>query len=113
MPDAYVIGGGWLVFKLGAKWAAWQHVAKIPEKLQGRDDFDYALGRFLNGTLYNMFCAAVGVYIGKGLAKSGYWLADYTYWFLGLVVFAIPFWQLIIGPLIQSVKMVIQGIKSC
>ena len=60
-----------------------------------------------------MFCAGVGVYVGKDLAKSGYWLADYTYWFLGLVVFAIPFWQLIIGPLIQSVKMVIQGIKSC
>ena len=43
LPDAYVISGGWLVFKLGAKWAAWQHVAKIPEKLQGRDDCDYAL----------------------------------------------------------------------
>jgi hypothetical protein len=114
LPDAYVFGGGWLVFKLGAKWAAWQHIAKIPERLQRRNDFDYALerfqlscrllGRFLNGTLYNMFCAAVGVYIGKALAKSGYWLTDYTYWFLGLAVFALPVWQLIIGPLTQSVR---------
>jgi hypothetical protein len=75
--DAYVIGGGWLTFKVAAKWATWQHITKIPETLEGEEDKKYMharrrlssrlLGRFLNGTLYNIFCAGVGWLCSKAL----------------------------------------------
>lgn len=52
--SAYVLIVGWLAFKVAAKWAAWQHVTKLPEakddtledhlKLSSR-----LLGRFMNG----------------------------------------------------------------
>jgi hypothetical protein len=87
--DAYVIAGGWLTFKAAAKWASWQHITKIPETLNQEhirgpqitylwaDDRKYMdarrrlssrlLGRFLNGTLYNIFCAGVGWVCAKGI----------------------------------------------
>jgi hypothetical protein len=67
---AYEIAGGWLVFKVAAKWASWEHIIKIPEFTTEddrdrylRDKVDLAsrlLGRFFNGTLYNIFCGGIG-----------------------------------------------------
>ena len=67
--EAYVLIVGWLAFKVAAKWAAWQHVVRIPESTDSVEDnmrlSSHLLGRFLLGTLYNVFCAAVGFVIGK------------------------------------------------
>jgi hypothetical protein len=70
----YEIAAGWLAFKLGAKWATWQHITRMPEKIVPNDiakDIEIrtivssrVLGRFLNGTLYNILCAAIGWIIG-------------------------------------------------
>jgi hypothetical protein len=63
----YTIAGGWLVFKAAAKWAAWQHIARLPDSgdsLAVQDRISTSsrlLGRFLNGTLYNALCACMGV----------------------------------------------------
>lgn len=66
-----VFVAGWLAFKVAAKWAAWQHIVKIPEVdsdqnylSQKRILSSILLGRFLNGTLYNVFCAVVGCAAG-------------------------------------------------
>jgi hypothetical protein len=77
--SAYVIAGAWLTFKVAAKWASWQHITKIPETLKDEDERKYMdarrrlssrlLGRFLNGTLYNIFCAGMGWLVGKGLLR--------------------------------------------
>jgi hypothetical protein len=73
----YAMAGGWLGFKVTAKWAAWQHIVKIPaetgsgESLKQRNLLSsYLLGRFLNGTLYNALCAGVGAIIAKVLETS-------------------------------------------
>jgi hypothetical protein len=72
--DQHLITGGWLAFKVAGKWAAWQHIAKIPaggnsenaSALERRSRLSsYLLGRFLNGTLYNGLCAGVGMIFGK------------------------------------------------
>jgi hypothetical protein len=69
LVDNYTIAGGWLAFKVAAKWAAWQHVIKISEKETGLEDrltlSSRLLGRFLNGTLYNALCAFAGLAAGK------------------------------------------------
>ena len=75
--DAHVIAGAWLAFKVAAKWAAWQHIQKIPASSSWNDDRKYlntrfylssnVLGRFLNGTIYNIFCAGVGCLCGKAI----------------------------------------------
>jgi hypothetical protein len=80
--DAYVIAGAWLAFKVAAKWAAWQHIAKLPPALKDEDDRKYMharfqlssnlLGRFLNGTLYNIFCAGMGCVVGNVLLRYSY-----------------------------------------
>ena len=67
---AYEIAGGWLVFKVAAKWTSWEHIIKIPESTTEHDREQYLadknflasrlLGRFLNGTLYNIFCGGIG-----------------------------------------------------
>ena len=66
---AYAVAGGWLAFKVAAKWASWQHIAKLAEGEAKFEDrillSSHLLGRFLNGTLYNAFCAAAGVVLAK------------------------------------------------
>jgi hypothetical protein len=64
--DQYlVIGGAWLVFKAAGKWAAWQHIARLPDTQDMMEDRIIAssrlLGRFFNGTLYNALCASLGI----------------------------------------------------
>jgi hypothetical protein len=75
--DANAVAAGWLAFKLGAKWASWQHVTKIPEgdindeSYQGDKRFlsSRLLGRFLNGTAYNVACGG----IGAGVVQVAKW----------------------------------------
>jgi hypothetical protein len=68
-PEAYVVIAGWLAFKVAAKWASWQHIAKLTDvdtKLEDRIRLSsHLLGRFLNGTLYNALCAIAGVVLVK------------------------------------------------
>jgi hypothetical protein len=69
---AYEIAGGWLAFKLGSKWQAWQTMTKVPETLQNDiHPLDYlgakhrwasaTLQRWLLGNLLNLLAAFVGV----------------------------------------------------
>ena len=95
--NAHVVAGGWLAFKVAAKWAAWQHIVKLPETLKDEDDrrFMHArlqlssnlLGRFLNGTLYNIFCASVGWVVAKGLLKYTNDLSHQNLWYWNISVF--------------------------
>ena len=61
-----LLGGAWLAFKLGAKWGVWQHVIRYPEttSLGGMQTMEQIgsriLGRFLNGTLWNLACGLIG-----------------------------------------------------
>lgn len=61
-----LLGGAWLAFKLGAKWSVWEHVIKYPATQPPDDTKDReqigsrALGRFLNGTLWNAVCGLIG-----------------------------------------------------
>jgi hypothetical protein len=74
----FLIAGGWLSFKLAAKWATWQHVIKMPETKLIPDDpkadlklrnaiGSLQLARFLNGTLYNALCGLVGWFVAYRL----------------------------------------------
>jgi hypothetical protein len=68
---------GWLAFKLGSKWQAWQHVVRVPDTLETKTALEnlhvrsgvssYLLSRFLIGTLYNVLCGFAGVVVGKGI----------------------------------------------
>lgn len=81
--DAAVIGAAWLAFKVAAKWASWQHVIKVPEKLlpktttlediQIRNQWgSWLLSRFLLGTLFNLICGLIGSIIAKLLSGPSY-----------------------------------------
>jgi hypothetical protein len=99
--DAYVIAGAWLAFKVAAKWAAWQHIAKLPATLKDEDERKYMqaryrlssslLGRFLNGTLYNIFCAGVGWLCAKSILDyidsfHSFPRDDLRYWGVGVFI---------------------------
>jgi len=74
---AWAVAGSWLVFKAASKWATWQHIMKVPEKL-GRDEDEYLIFRwawasrhldsFVVGTLANMVAAFLGAAIARVLA---------------------------------------------
>ena len=74
--EAYVAIGGFLTLKAASKWAAWQHIVKVPDSFQDGDPKkslesrnaagSYLYSRFLLGTLYNWLCGVLGVVIGKG-----------------------------------------------
>lgn len=76
--------GIWLVFKLGAKWEAWNHMGFVPDDPNRRDHEGKILGEeihllawararriwaaqgystFVVGTAMNLFIAAIGVFI--------------------------------------------------
>jgi hypothetical protein len=76
--------GGWLAFKVAAKWATWQHITKMTdvfgpgdplEKVKTRDIIgSFILSRFLIGTLYNILCGVVGAAVSwfvQQLVKAG------------------------------------------
>ena len=67
---AYVVIGGWLVFKVGSKWQVWANVIKMPDKLEkNENDFSYLRARqrwgswlhmrFLIGTVCNVLVGFV------------------------------------------------------
>ena len=61
----YEAAAGWLAFKVAAKWATWQHIVKLPEVISDdalKNRLQLAsrlLGRFLNGTIYNVLLRAL------------------------------------------------------
>lgn len=85
---AWEVIGGWLVFKAASKWASWQHVMKMPEKIKGINEIKYIefrfkwssmqLSSFLVGTLCNVVASVIGIIIFKCLNK-GYALFICTY----------------------------------
>ncbi|MEW5980257.1 MAG: hypothetical protein AB1898_31065 [Acidobacteriota bacterium] len=74
---AYSIIGGWLAFKLAAKWEAWANIVKVPSSLPKIPEFDYfrsrrqlgsyILSRFLLGTLSNVLIGLLAWYFGQCL----------------------------------------------
>ena len=67
----YEIAGGWLAFKLAAKWQSWDQVVQIPQKLSPlMDDVQFLhvrhiwgtrlLNTFLVGTAANIVAAFIG-----------------------------------------------------
>lgn len=73
--QAYEVVGGWLAFKVAAKWEAWSSVIAIPTEIDNVTNLDYAIARrrwgsqrlmsFLVGTLANVLVAFIGVIVGK------------------------------------------------
>ncbi len=73
--------GVWLAFKVAAKWESWNHMAHVPETINGVDDLHLAYARriwaahgyatFVMGTGANFVIAAVGA-AGALYARS--WL---------------------------------------
>lgn len=63
--------GGWLVFKVAAKWESWTNIIKFPEEIKEANDFEYlklrnelatnVLQRFVIGTIMNILIAFVGM----------------------------------------------------
>lgn len=80
LSAAWVLAGGWLVFKSASKWAAWQHIMKVPDTLTKNDDFNKEflcfrrhwsstlLTSFLFGTLCNIVVALVGACVARKFA---------------------------------------------
>lgn len=74
---AEVVVGGWLAFKLAAKWESWSHIVSpsattlpFPDdelrSLWARHGWGVQLlRRFLIGTLWNLLSAGVGVLVGR------------------------------------------------
>jgi hypothetical protein len=103
----YEVVAGWLVFKLGAKWASWQHITRMPKKIVPNDvvkDIEIknivgsrVLGRFLNGTLYNILCAAIGWIVGTMVLRAAVRLPENILWIAaictGIVALAVLIWS--------------------
>lgn len=75
---AWAVVGGWMVFKAASKWAAWQHIMKVPDKYGGDEavyiQFRWAwssrlLMSFLFGTLANVAAAFAGATAARVLAN--------------------------------------------
>jgi hypothetical protein len=103
----YEVAAGWLAFKVAAKWASWQHITRMPDKLF-RDDVSRdvvsknkigsrMLGRFLNGTLYNFLCAAIGWIVGTVVFRMAHWLPAAILWIAvvctGIMALALFVWS--------------------
>jgi hypothetical protein len=75
--DTPVLVAGWLAFKVASGWHNWNHIVRLPEKIDGVNDKDFLrarsqLGswifhRFLIGTLGNVLAGLVAAVIAKGL----------------------------------------------
>jgi len=99
----YTIAGAWLVFKVAAKWAAWQHIAQIPRETLSSSNrtteagdvylslrerlrlSNYLLGRFISGTLYNIVAAGTGGMIENAIStylssRFLFFLSESTLW---------------------------------
>ena len=66
----YMIITGWLAFKVASKWAAWQHIVRVPESMEGFPQRDwlrarwawgsYQFTRFIVGTAANIVAGFLG-----------------------------------------------------
>ena len=75
--EAWAIIGGWFVFKAASKWAAWQHIMRVPESLKELDSISYLsyrykrssmlLSAFLIGSIANVGSSFVGFVIHRML----------------------------------------------
>jgi len=75
LVEAWIVVGGWLAFKAASKWAAWQHIMRIPEHLDELENISYLQYRhaqssslcysFLVGTLSNVGAAFIGLAVKK------------------------------------------------
>lgn len=73
--------GGWLVFKVAAKWENWAHVVRLPElksldlnsaEFENRARFGSWLhSRFLIGVLLNILVSVIGAWSYLQFAKIG------------------------------------------
>jgi uncharacterized membrane protein YeaQ/YmgE (transglycosylase-associated protein family) len=82
----YAIFGGWLAFKLAAKWEVWKNIVQVPSNLEGisplvwyqvRKAFgSWILSRFLLGTLMNALIGAIGAYSGRYCCEYFGWLCS-------------------------------------
>ena len=71
----YMIITGWLAFKVASKWAAWQHIVRVPESMEGFPQRDwlrarwawgsYQFTRFIVGTAANIVAGFFGAGVGK------------------------------------------------
>jgi hypothetical protein len=62
----YELAGAWLIFKLGTKWNAWQHIVGLDTGAQWKDRdarASWMTTRFLTGTLCNLVAALIAVYL--------------------------------------------------
>jgi hypothetical protein len=100
----YTIAAAWLAFKVATKWAAWQHVNKLPEDKELLVDrarlSSHLYGRFTVGTLYNGFCAGIGAVWAKILAP--HFVAP----MLNQITEPLLFWGSIILPVLVTVWIV-------
>lgn len=70
----------WLVFKVGAKWQAWQHVNAVAGKMSTVGEWDWLVARrrwgsqllatFLVGTLANILVGFIGAQAGCPLLRA-------------------------------------------
>jgi hypothetical protein len=103
----YEVAAGWLAFKVAAKWASWQHITRMPDKIFPNDvarDVEYknmvgsrVLGRFLIGTLYNILCAAIGWIVGTIVVRIADRLPENILWMAatctGIGALAVLIWS--------------------
>lgn len=62
----YELAGGWLIFKLGTKWTAWQNIVGLDTGTPWKDRdarASWTATRFLTGTLCNLVAALIAVYL--------------------------------------------------
>ena len=67
--------GVWLAFKAASKWAAWQHIMRLPESLEELENISYLqyryarssslLSSFLIGTLSGVGAAFIGILVKR------------------------------------------------
>lgn len=83
---AYAIIGGWLAFKVAAKWEVWKNIIRVPDSLEGIPQLAWyqarvAYGswlhsRFLLGTLLNVLIGAISAYLGQHVWQFLGWLGS-------------------------------------
>jgi hypothetical protein len=79
--NSHLLIGGWLAFKIAAKWEAWKNIPQFPDKftdppntldeLRARNEIgSITLSRFLIGTLGNILVGYFSFFLAKGLVVS-------------------------------------------
>jgi hypothetical protein len=85
---AYAILGGWLAFKVAAKWETWKNIVQVPASLKGVSELAWYQGRiaygswlfsrFLVGTSLSVLVGAIGAYCGKNSVEIFKWLGSFA-----------------------------------